>query len=534
MDEEIVICNLVQFDYRKISCKDFFGQYLTNKTVSQAIACYLEIDEHADNIFIYSLEKTHKNLHKIETKHDITSNTIIVVFDLYNLGISSLTKEYLRNNGHSSAYEALKLFNIVNDIIIPVANDFCTELCLMTENFLRNQFFNDNILNYVKNRNEPLSSCELIQDQDFSSISQQDGWKILDNIIFTSEKLTYQLCKALIEEQKIYQAVNEQVLKKDQAHTVSISENEAIEIPSDILKTICDFNPVNEKEKEITKNLIYLGGGSFGKAFRFIPFLYEEPLIIKHNISLEKGFESKKPAWYREFHHTRNLKHENVINYLGQPVIYCRKVFNIMEDGGQSLISIYFKNRSMANKDIITAMHNVASGMNHLHKNKIVHRDIRCDNITYREQSGLYKIIDFGMSSETTIENSKFVSKVESWGNPYWMSPELLRLRHKKEGKGNNKSDIWSYGVVVLEMLSFPVRPDHVTTYHGIEYQETYSKKVINDQDNPMRYWHDEWRDDIKDLLLKCFLHDCLKRIDSNELLNNVSRLPCDYTHTNQ
>ena len=72
------------------------------------------------------------------------------------------------------------------------------------------------------------------------------------------------------------------------------------------------------------------------------------------------------------------------------------------------------------------------------------------------------------------------------------------------------------FGVFVLEMLSFPKRPKHISKY---QTGHAYRVQLIKRKDSPMNYWEKNWPDDIKELLNKCFSFQPEERIDSEELV---------------
>jgi len=95
-----------------------------------------------------------------------------------------------------------------------------------------------------------------------------------------------------------------------------------------------------------------------------------------------------------------------------------------------------------------------AKGMSFLEMKKIVHRDLAVRNLLVIQINGKYcvKISDFGMSRETDTDyyksNTQVVFPVR------WSAPETLTLR-----KFTHASDVWSFGVVCWEILSFGILP---------------------------------------------------------------------------
>lgn len=92
----------------------------------------------------------------------------------------------------------------------------------------------------------------------------------------------------------------------------------------------------------------------------------------------------------------------------------------------------------------------VLEGMNVLIKKRIIHRDIKFENILIKE--GIAKITDFGlakyMGDELAVESIQC-------GTPYTMAPEILfhNFRHTRKPVYTDKCDVWSLGVLLHEIL---------------------------------------------------------------------------------
>ena len=90
----------------------------------------------------------------------------------------------------------------------------------------------------------------------------------------------------------------------------------------------------------------------------------------------------------------------------------------------------------------------ILEGLVYLHENKIVHRGLKCSNILLDDFSNNCKLAGFSRSKYD--ENITSVSGCSEFtGSVYWMSPEVIQSREY-----GWKSDIWSFGCTVLEMLN--------------------------------------------------------------------------------
>ena len=87
----------------------------------------------------------------------------------------------------------------------------------------------------------------------------------------------------------------------------------------------------------------------------------------------------------------------------------------------------------------------ICLAMKHVHDRKVLHRDLKCQNI-FLTKNSMIKLGDFGIARvlSGTKDNAKTMV-----GTPYYLSPEIIN------GKGYNfKSDIWSLGVVLYELCA--------------------------------------------------------------------------------
>ncbi|XP_006629432.2 mitogen-activated protein kinase kinase kinase 12 isoform X1 [Lepisosteus oculatus] len=142
--------------------------------------------------------------------------------------------------------------------------------------------------------------------------------------------------------------------------------------------------------------------------------------------------------------HLRKLKHPNIITFKGvctQAPCYCI----IMEYCAQGqLYEVLRAGRKITPSLLVDWSMGIAGGMNYLHLHKIIHRDLKSPNmlITYDD---LVKISDFGTSKELSDKSTK----MSFAGTVAWMAPEVIRNEPVSE-----KVDIWSFGVVLWEMLT--------------------------------------------------------------------------------
>ncbi|KAI8079941.1 kinase-like domain-containing protein [Halteromyces radiatus] len=133
-----------------------------------------------------------------------------------------------------------------------------------------------------------------------------------------------------------------------------------------------------------------------------------------------------------------------------------------------------------------------------------IHRDIRSDNVLINMR-GEIKLTDFSHCAQLTKNQPKRNSII---GTPYWMAPEVI-----KGQEYNAKADIWSLGVLMIEMSQGD--PPYV------EYPPLRALFLIASNGIPPFSEPDRWSEQFKDFVQKCTTVDPTKRPDAATLLRH-------------
>ncbi|XP_078174508.1 serine/threonine/tyrosine-protein kinase HT1-like [Carex rostrata] len=154
---------------------------------------------------------------------------------------------------------------------------------------------------------------------------------------------------------------------------------------------------------------------------------------------LEQQFTSEVGLLFR-------LRHTNIIKFVAackRPPVFC--IITEYMSGG-SLRKYLHKQgpNSLPLKTVLKIALDVAQGMNYLHSQGILHRDLKSENILLGDDMSV-KVADFGISC---VESECGTAK--GFASTYrWMAPEMI-----KEKSHTKKVDVYSFGVVLWELLT--------------------------------------------------------------------------------
>lgn len=173
--------------------------------------------------------------------------------------------------------------------------------------------------------------------------------------------------------------------------------------------------------------------------------------------------------------------------------------------GGSIIDIIRFFGQPLDNEYLIASiLHGVLKGLEYLHANKKIHRDIKAGNILL-DHSGNVKIADFGVSTELL---NTFSNKDTVIGTPFWMSPEVIA-----KSKYNKKTDIWSLGITSIEIAEGQPPYSHI---HPIRAMFAIKNSPPQSLSEP-----NKWSMEFNNFVSRCLTLDPKKRPNTKELLND-------------
>ena len=207
------------------------------------------------------------------------------------------------------------------------------------------------------------------------------------------------------------------------------------------------------------KQIKLLGEGAFGKCY-----LCEHPgdgskYVVKQ-IDISRMTPQEKKEAYHEAKVMSAFDHPNIIKFIDVYTTTNGKLNIVMNyaDGGDLSSKIsQQRGRLFTENEILDLFVQVLLAMKHVHDRKVLHRDIKGQNI-FLMKSGLIKLGDFGISKvlSNTVEKARTMV-----GTPYYLSPEIVENRPY-----SFKSDIWSLGVLLYELCTLKPPFDGTSIRH--------------------------------------------------------------------
>ncbi|XP_012578627.1 PREDICTED: serine/threonine-protein kinase Nek5 [Condylura cristata] len=200
-----------------------------------------------------------------------------------------------------------------------------------------------------------------------------------------------------------------------------------------------------------------IGEGAFGKAYLAKGKSDGQHCVIKE-INFAKMPIQEKEASRKEVTLLAKMKHPNIVTFFNSFQENDR-LFIVMEycDGGDLMKRIGRQRGVLFSEDqILNWFIQISLGLKHIHDRKILHRDIKAQNIFLSKNGMIAKLGDFGIAR--VLNNSMELART-CVGTPYYLSPEICQNQPY-----NNKTDIWSLGCVLYELctLKHPFAGDNL------------------------------------------------------------------------
>ncbi|RHW36457.1 Stk1 family PASTA domain-containing Ser/Thr kinase [Neobacillus notoginsengisoli] len=250
------------------------------------------------------------------------------------------------------------------------------------------------------------------------------------------------------------------------------------------------------------KILDAIGGGGMANVYLAHDVILDRNVAVK---VLRLDFANDEEfirRFHREAQSATSLAHPNIVSIYDvgeEEGIY----YIVMEFVDGQTLKQYIQQFSPLRVDAaIDIMRQLTSAIAHAHQNHIVHRDIKPHNILV-DNKGNVKITDFGIAmalSATSITQTNSVL-----GSVHYLSPEQAR-----GGMANKKSDIYSLGIVMFELLTGRL------PFFG-ESAVSIALKHLQTETPSIRRWNPQIPQSVENIVLKATAKDPFLRYDSVE-----------------
>ena len=341
----------------------------------------------------------------------------------------------------------------------------------------------DLLLSEAKERRKKRTQFKTVKDP---KELKNDVYNMKDKFIRKSKRST-----TLVEKSKL----SDKLFKAEMSLTVK----------QDILVNEEKGNPSKKyKPKKM------LGSGSFGCVYEAKNTIFGNTVAMKV-IKKDKENELDEQEIRNEIDILKKLSHPNIVKiyefYVSENHYYI-----ITEFCKEGELFSYIKNK-YSERQLAVLFYQVFSGLWYLHENKILHRDIKLENIMISgkekdnstgEELFWVKIIDFGTAK--IFEKNKKEKDVV--GSSYYIAPEVLKQNY------NEKCDTWSVGVI-LYMTLVGRAP-----FDGKDDEEIIKKinSVDYNKNEPRLVKHSP---EVRDLVSKLLEKNTEKRYSAKEALEH-------------
>ncbi|KAF0870686.1 MYO3B protein, partial [Crocuta crocuta] len=148
-------------------------------------------------------------------------------------------------------------------------------------------------------------------------------------------------------------------------------------------------------------------------------------------------------------------------------------------------------------------------GLQHLHNNRIIHRDVKGNNILLTTEGGV-KLVDFGVSAQLT---STRLRRNTSVGTPFWMAPEVIACEQQYDSSYDARCDVWSLGITAIEL------GDGDPPLFDMHPVKTLFKIPRNPP--PTLLHPEKWCEEFNHFISQCLIKDFEKRPSVTHLLDH-------------
>ncbi|KAI5475714.1 p21-activated protein kinase [Pseudohyphozyma bogoriensis] len=263
------------------------------------------------------------------------------------------------------------------------------------------------------------------------------------------------------------------------------------------LRSVCSPQDPNGLYSKIKK----VGQGASGSVYVAKVLANGSKVAIKQ---MDLSNQPRKELIVNEILVMKESQHPNIVNFLDSFLVKNSELWVVMEFMEGGALTDVIDSNSLSEEQISSISNETCKGLQHLHAQSIIHRDIKSDNVLLDSQ-GHVKITDFGFCAKLTDQKSKRATMV---GTPYWMAPEVV-----KQKEYGAKVDIWSLGIMAIEMI------ENEPPY--LDEEPLKALYLIATNGTPTLKKPEKLSKELKNFLAVCLCVDVKSRATADELLQH-------------
>ncbi|XP_021802591.1 serine/threonine-protein kinase STY46-like [Prunus avium] len=246
-----------------------------------------------------------------------------------------------------------------------------------------------------------------------------------------------------------------------------------------------------------------IASGSYGDLFQ--GSFCGQAVAIKV-LSTERLNETMR-EFTQEVYIMRKVRHKNVVQLIGactKPPKLC--IVTEFLSGGSMYDFVHKQTGALSLQSLLRVAIDVSRGMNYLHQNNIIHRDLKAANLLM-DENGVVKVADFGVAR---VQAQSGVMTAET-GTYRWMAPEVIE--HKPY---DHKADVFSFGVVLWELLTGKLPYENLTPLQAaVGVVQKGLRPTIPRHTNPM----------LVELMERCWQQDPSLRPEFSEIVKMLQHI---------